>query len=425
MSKYANDQEYREKAPNPIGIGLEKGLEEYRAIKERESVERTLNDPNATPIQKALAASKIDPKLSATILKQSTLEQEQARIAQKYGNMGQQVQGEIPRQIPNSSQLQEQIMQLQNYQPGQHQNPQQLQQQQIPQQNVLPAIQQQPQISPGEILETSVINPQLGRTLADVAKMQQKTDQYKQEAFLKERDWQTKQGEKFAADISGLRKSLPLKEAALRQARTALESENLGMFSKDYLADITGIPALRTASGAALNLAVKENLFSNLSRVSAKAQNLWLEKVMAGAFPQKGQTKQANLMVQEALEAEMKLDQAKMEIYNQLAEQDRQRQGYVQGDTIEQRTYNALEPIEKDILDRTTYRSRVLYENEKGTKKLQELANKKAPQGTPLTRTMFQVFLQKTGSPEEAIKRAKQLGYIIYNNDKVQEYTSP
>lgn len=271
------------------------------------------------------------------------------------------------------------------------------------------------------ILDLAGENPQLANVMQQQSNQELKGQEYRRRAFESERDFNEKKSADFRKTISGLRQSIPRKQNALQLARTALESEDLSMFSKDHLADILNLPGLRTASGAALNLAVKENLFSNLSRVSAKAQNMWLEKVMAGAFAAKGQTLEANLTVQEALEAELALDKAQTEMYEQLAQQDMQKQGFEGGD-IEARTFKAMEPIEKDIRDRMSYRTRSIYEEEKGLKELYKMADKKAPTGTPLTRKMFQIFLKKTGSPEKAIEKAKQQGYTILPNDKVQEY---
>jgi hypothetical protein len=271
------------------------------------------------------------------------------------------------------------------------------------------------------IQELAGLNPPVANILQKQAEQKVKGEEYKRRAFESERDYNEKKSADFRKTVSGLRQSIPRKQNALDLARTALESEDLSMFSGDYLADLFNVPGFRSPSGAALNLAIKENLFSNLTRVSAKAQNMWLEKVMAGAFASKGQTLEANMTIQEALEAELALDKAETEIYNQLAEEDMKKQGYEGGD-IEARTFKAMEPIQKDIQERMAYRTRTIYEKEKGTKELYKLANKKAPTGTPLTRNMFQVFLKKTGSPEKAIERAKQLGYTILPNDKVQEY---
>lgn len=377
----------------------------------------------ASPIEKAKIYTQIDPKLGLEYEKQFQKQQQQSQLNQLLQQISQRSQGgagmgpeAIAPEIPGVSPTKQSLSPTQT--------PSEIAARNQPQARTQEA--QDLQIKPEDILATSALNPAVSRALGDISKGQQRErihqEDLKRRVFESERDYNTKLSSDFGKVASGLRQSIPRKQNALDLARSAIESGNVGYFSGNKLADITGIDAFRDTSGASLALAMKENLVSNLSRVSAKSQNLWLEKVMSGAFPRVGQSQEANLVVQEALEAELALDKAEVDIYNQLAQQDIQKQGYVGGD-IEQRTFAALEPIENEIKDRTAYRTRVLFEKEKGQKELFKLTDKKPPRGTPLTRGMFQALLKKTGTPEKAIVRAKQLGYVIYPNAKVEEYT--
>ncbi len=249
--------------------------------------------------------------------------------------------------------------------------------------------------------------------------------------FESDRKYNEDKSADFQKTVSGLRQTIPRKENAQILARKSIESNDLGAFSRDNLANILGRPELRTASGVGLNLAIKENLLTNLSRVSARGTNKWLEQVMIGAFPQTGQSLEANKTAQEAIEAELALDKAEVEVYDRLAAEDMQKQKYVGAD-IEQRVFKELEPIENEIRDRTAYRTRVIYEDQKDRSQLKDLVNKKAPTGTPLTERMYQVFFEKAmrsnPNPDEAkklaIEKAKQLGYVVYSPRRVQGFTS-
>lgn len=259
-------------------------------------------------------------------------------------------------------------------------------------------------------------------------KREQKAQQFQQDVFQKDRDWNTKVSEDFRKYITGIKRSIPQTEAALNLSRTAIESGELGPWSANNIAAILGRPELLTASGAALNLAAKENLLGNLARVSGRAQNKWLEQVAIGAFPRAGQSIAANLTVQEGIEADLALRKAKADAYDLISQQDMAKQGY-EGADIEKRVNAAVQPMEDEILKRTAYRTRSIYEGEKGQKELSKMSNKKPPSGTPLTRGMFQVFFNKTDKnldlrerSAQAVKKAKQLGYVIYPDAKVQEY---
>lgn len=247
--------------------------------------------------------------------------------------------------------------------------------------------------------------------------------------FEADRSYNEKKSEGFQKVVSGLRQTIPRKENAQILARTALESKDLGAFSRDNLANILGRPELRTQSGVALNLAIKENLLTNLSRVSARGTNKWLEQVMIGAFPQTGQSLESNLTAQEAIEAELALDKAQVEVFDRLFQEDMKKQGYVGGD-IEQRVFQELIPFENEIRDRTSYRTRILYEQNKDISQLKELSNKKPPKDTPLTPRMFQIMFKEVLKHEKDIEeakiktteRAKQLGYKIYPRSRIQEF---
>lgn len=281
------------------------------------------------------------------------------------------------------------------------------------------------EFSDEQIAGLGLINPQLASTLQRQKESQQKSirDKEKEERrqFEAERGYHTDLTKETRKKISGLRDSLPKKEAALNQARNALETEDLGFFSRDKLADLTGINAFRTAKGAQLITAGKENLLSNMSRVSSKAQNQWFEQRLNSMFPQIGNTKEANLTIQEMLDGEVALDKAYLEDFDRLAAEDREKYGFIRED-IEERAQKASQPKEKAILDRTSYRLRQIYEQEKGPQFLMKSIDKKVPRGTPLTVEMAQILIDKYG--EKAEKKAQELGYTLPSEEIYMEFVS-
>jgi len=244
----------------------------------------------------------------------------------------------------------------------------------------------------------------------------------KTKQFNADRAFHTKQAEDAEKFVSGLRKSVPKMKNALALSRDAVESGEVGRFSLANLAERTGIHELQTAKGAALVTAGKENLFGNLSRASAKAQNQWLEQRMTTMFPRIGQDEEANETVQSILEGEVALDEAYLNAYNQLAKEDWEKYGYVRGD-IEQRAREAFAPMEEKIVDKTSFKTREVYEREKGLTWLSEHANQKVSKGTYLTPQMLKVMKNKAGGDiETAIKNAKRLGYTIPNQEEILEW---
>ena len=237
--------------------------------------------------------------------------------------------------------------------------------------------------------------------------------------YEKEREYHTKAAIKQDEDVANLRNSLPKKEMALSFSRNAIENKDLGYFSLDSLANITGIPLFRTARGAQLINATKENLLANMSRVSSRAQNMWFEQRLYSMMPQIGNSEEANLTLQEMLEAEMKMDELYLNEFDRLTEQDEEKFGYAKKDRSK-RAHENIKPITENIFNRSAYRIQQLDEKEMGREKMQEKVGKNVPKGTPLTLEMGRLYMKKYG--DEAPEIAKKNGYKIPESLQDIEY---
>lgn len=281
-------------------------------------------------------------------------------------------------------------------------------------------------ISDEDILSIAAVDPTLGNLLAkqkDVER-RERTEREKTEnkRFDAERNYQLKFGQDLAKKTESLRESIPKKEAALSFARNAVETGNEGFFSLDKLADATGIDLFRTAKGAQLLTAGKENLLSNMGRVSARGQNLWFEMRLNSMFPKIGQSKEANLTVQEMIEGEVAMDKAYLNELDKISEQDRSSNGFVNYETLSQRARAGIKPQEKQILNRTSYRMKEVEEQEKGLKKLKSEVGKNVPKGTPLTLAMAKLYIDKFKDPKTALEVAKKNGYHIPTPEEFKRY---
>lgn len=244
-------------------------------------------------------------------------------------------------------------------------------------------------------------------------------DKEERKRFEADRKYHTQFSMKAEQEAEGIRSSLIKKENSLNFARDAIESGDLSYFSKDKLADITGSDLFRTAKGAQLVTAGKENLLSNMSRVTGRAQNMWFEQRLNSMFPKIGQSKEANLTVQEMLEGELALDESYLKEFDKIAERDVQDYGYVKKD-ISKRANDAIKPVQKEIMQRTTYRMKEIEEQEKGLKDLKSQVGKNVPNGTPFTLAMAKLYSEKFG--DNAIDVAKKNGYYIPTIEEFKRY---
>ena len=210
-----------------------------------------------------------------------------------------------------------------------------------------------------------------------------KQDEQAQKKFESNRKYYGQGFKDVEEYFNKIQRSNPKKELALKSAAQSIQSEDVGMFSPNYLADLLGLPGLRTASGVQLISAGKENLLSNMERTSAKAQNIWFEQKLNSIFPMIGQTEEANKMALTFLEGELELDKNAVEEFNRLKEQDMKEQGYINYKTIQNRVFENLKDKEDSILRKTMYKAKVLEESEKDIEELIKNKNKKVVSGAP------------------------------------------
>lgn len=293
-------------------------------------------------------------------------------------------------------------------------------QDQIPEDLAAPEREMVPREPARELTEKDVFS--LGLVDPQIAKIAQSAQQESVKKFERERDYHTKFVQEIEKKVSAERETLPRKEMALDFALDAVKSGEVGSFTKNNLADAIGGKigdALRTTKGAQLVTAGKENLLNNLNRVSARAQNLWMEQRLASMFPKIGQTQEANETVAEMLNAELSMDRSFVKTYDRLSEEDEKKYGYVRKD-ISKRVAEESENVQKEIFDRSSHRIREIQERELGLKKLKGMVGKKVARGTPMTLGMLKLYSKKFG--DKALKVAKQNGYKIPTFEQYQTY---
>lgn len=280
-------------------------------------------------------------------------------------------------------------------------------------------------LSDAQIAQVTSLDPNLGRVLqhqrdVDLRENRENRTEKRRE-FEKEREFHSSFSKEANKEIEGLRSTLPRKEMALDFARNAIETGDLSYFSPDKLADATGIDLFRTAKGSQLATAAKENLLGNMSRISARGLNQWMEQRLNTMFPKIGQSREANLTAQEMLEAESAMDRAYLSEYDRLAAQDEEQYGFERKD-IAKRARQAVSAKQKEIFNRASYRIKEIEEQEKGLSSLKSQVGKNVIKGTPLTLAMAKLYKQKFG--DNALSVAKKNGYYIPSIEEFQIYQS-
>lgn len=454
--------------PNPIAQGFAQGVanfaQAYTNQKQQQNAQRIVNDPNSTPIQKAMALASVGQEKLAASAYSDMAKTEQSKIAQANDAKVMQSMGISGQE--NSSQSQQPATSTPNMQDLSKQIQNRALPQEMPmggfgltgkQYAPVPQLPQQSQEASGtpqtmsDVLMSKSI-PELldlqgklqdpnkqkmigkyidakqkedaNSTKIQVAnlKNQQRQKEFDASQYQQERSYSTTMSDDFVKEIEGLNNALPIKEQALNLAQQAIDSGDVGALSGANLSRRFNLPELNSPAGSGLNLASKIFLVGNLADVTARAQNKYLEQVMATAFPMAGQSMAANNIVMEGVRASFNLSKAKQEIGAQLIQEDLKRLGYVDKD-ISYRTQERLKPIEENILNKMSYRSKVIQETEKSEEQLIKKANKQVPNGTFLTRRMLRVIARTVkNDTNAALERAHDLGYKIPTNKQLEEW---
>jgi len=111
--------------------------------------------------------------------------------------------------------------------------------------------------------------------------------------------------------------SLAPRKQSIEVTRDAILRGNVEPFSAGHIASIFGLPEVAGQDAAQMMSGVKTLVVHNLSPISGK-QNVYLEQMMAGSYPQIGRTKEGNLIAIDSADGLYKIDEAYVEAFNQV-----------------------------------------------------------------------------------------------------------
>jgi len=202
--------------------------------------------------------------------------------------------------------------------------------------------------------------------------------------------------------------TIPQKQSSLELMKEAVKNKNLSFFSKDNLAEMTGLEGFRSPEGALFKTAGKEYFLGNISRAGARP-NMWIEQQISDMLPKIGRSLEANLSVTRALENELALDEKRVEVTDRIAKELEDSLGYIPRDLGTR--------VQKEMTSYAQEKQKEMYNDLRAIK---SLANKtsttfgKVEEGTPASELVAKVLLNQNGNdPEKAAKEAKKLGYAF------------
>ena len=199
---------------------------------------------------------------------------------------------------------------------------------------------------------------------------------------------------------------IPQKRTAINLMKDAVANRNLGFFSPDNIAELTGIEGFRSPEGAIFKTAGKEYFLGNIARAGARP-NQWIEQQIADMLAKIGRSPEANLSVLRALENELDLDEARVRLTQDISDRLKSEGDYGQG--------KLGSMVNKELSQYAEQKQVALFNDLRAIKAIAENEPqkfRKVEKGTQVSDFMAQALLKQfNNDPKKAAEEAKKLGY--------------
>lgn len=211
---------------------------------------------------------------------------------------------------------------------------------------------------------------------------------------------------KFIDNVDEIASQLPTKEKALSLLDHSITTKNLGAFTLDNLAEISGIQAFISPEGALFKNAGKEYFLGSLKRAGARP-NQWIEQQIADMLLKVGRSTAANLSVSRALKGDLEIDKERIRLTNEISDQ-LEKNGDRSRSKLPQMVNQKLSEYAKN-------EQANLFNDLRAIKAIDEKKPQKfqvVKKGTRVSQFVAQALLnQFNNDPKKAADEAKKLGY--------------
>lgn len=273
-------------------------------------------------------------------------------------------------------------------------------------------------ISDEDVIEATMIDPILGRTLGDIKKADIKAktekEKAKQSKFESDRQYHSKTSDPILQKASDVIQSAPIKRGLNNQQRIDIQSGNTSGLIP-YLVEKTGAEIWRNPESARFKTIAKESFIESLNSIGGGARpNQFIERQLSEAQPALGRSAEANLTILDMLEFKDDLIEKRAELIRDFAKIDRDELGYVKNDVAERADAKMASYAEKKQ-EALAYDIRQRKEANMNDQELaKEIALGAVTPGTPLTLRAASMLMIKNGDdPKKAQAEAKKLGFTI------------
>lgn len=246
---------------------------------------------------------------------------------------------------------------------------------------------------------------------SEPAKQELKRRQEERNITEKKEDRRSRFGEKLAEKVlvraDEIAEMLPQKQSALNLMNKAITDKDLSFFSRDNLAEITGIEGFRSPEGSIFKTAAKEYFLGNLVRAGARP-NQWIEQQISDMLTKIGRSTEANLSVSRALQNELDIDKERVRLTHEIADElDKSGGDYRKlGSMVNTRLSKYAEDKQRELFNDLRAIKSI------AEKTYQKLG--KVEKGSQISQVVAQALLRQTNNdPKKAAEEARKLGYTV------------
>lgn len=214
-------------------------------------------------------------------------------------------------------------------------------------------------------------------------------------------------GKKVLERSDEIAEGLPQKESALGLMVDAIANKNLGFWSWDNLAEITGIEGLRSPEGAIFKTAAKEYFLGNIARAGARP-NQWIEQQISDMLTKVGRSTEANLSVARALQNELSIEKERVRLTQEISDEIANGDGDYRrlGARVSERLSKFAEQKQNELFNDLRAIKSISDDKPQKFHKVQP--------GTQITPYMVDALLLTFDNDDvKALEEAKKLGYAI------------
>jgi len=242
---------------------------------------------------------------------------------------------------------------------------------------------------------------------AELNRRQKATEvsQKKEEGKIKRH---TDLSQKVLESSNEIAETLPQLESALGLMENAIANKDLSFWSKDNLAELTGIEGLRSPEGAIFKTAAKEFFLGSIARAGARP-NQWIEQQISDMMTKIGRSPEANLSVSRALRNELDLKKERVRLTEEISNDLENSLGYIPRDLGNR--------VNKELAFYADKKQTELFNDLRAIKSIAEKKPQKfmkVQEGTPISKLVAQSLLrQHDNDPKKAREEAVKLGYTF------------